>query len=283
MQWIYKDTQSNQKGGKMIFLKANRLKEVLKLYAQNPSFALMAGGSDLNLVLFKGSFKYEGVIVINQIKKLAKIKEKKNSIEIGALCSITDMLESSAIKEHFPIFAQLQNDFASKQIRNVATIGGNIANASPFSDLIPLLLVLSAKVTVASAESKREIALKDLYQGFKSLDLNNEIIVSINLPIRQQQCYYRKVAPRKRLAIVQLSLVVSKAKKYRISGSALNSYHRRFRAIEKVFNSHSVDDRALKKAIKQDISPSSSYRSNPKYKEVVLFNMLKEAYQKLQK
>lgn len=262
-------------------LTAHSLKEAIRLYKQNPNFALLAGGSDLNVQIFNKSIKHEGLIALHPIKKLAKIKCTQKSAKIGALCTISDIIDHESIQKHFPLLLEMQNDFASKQIRNMATIGGNIANASPFSDLIPLLLVLNAKIKVISSKGKRTIALKDLYRGYKKLDLNNEILISIILPIKEHQFYYKKIAPRKRLAIAKLSLAVTKGKKFRVSGSALNSSHRRFKHIEKCFNAKQTSDRALKEAIDQDIAPSTSYRSDPKYKKQVLFNMLKEAIEKL--
>ena len=263
----------------MIYLNAKNLEDALRLKEENPNFTLLFGASDIALKIKKN--QVSGIIDLTYLNELSYIQKNGDKIKIGALTTINTILEDSYINEFFPILAEASNEFASHQIRNIASLAGNIANDSPVADMIAPLLVLNTKVTLLSVRSERTIFLSDLIIGFKSLDLNNEIISSFEIEIQKHQHYYRKVGPRAKLNIAKLSLaVVKQDKKYLISGASLNPYVQRFKNLENLLNINNYNDEKIKEAIKKDISPSGSFRSTKEYRYKVLFNMVKEALQK---
>ena len=260
----------------MIYLKAQNVKDATKLIEQNPHFSLLFGGSDLALKVQKNTI--EGIIDISHLQELSYIRESQNSVEIGSLTTINTILNNEIVKKHLAILAEASQNFASYQIRNIASIGGNIANASPVADLIAPLLVLNARVTLVSTHGERTILLEDLYSGYKSLNLKNELIKSFTITLKTQQHYYRKVGPRKSLNISKLSLAIVKNEDgFFISGASLNPYISRFKHLETLLNTAAFSDDMIREAISKDISPSGSYRSTKEYRSRVLFNMLKDA------
>jgi CO/xanthine dehydrogenase FAD-binding subunit len=260
----------------MRYLKPKTLDEATKLLKENSTFYLFCGGSDLALKLKNETLK--GVIDISALSELDFIKKEDSSLKIGALSTISTILRDENIENYLPLLKSASSEFASHQIRNVATIGGNIANDSPVADMIAPLLVLDTTVTLLSSEGERTIALSELFDGFKSLTLHHEIIVSFNIPLKEHQFYYRKVGSRAKLNISKLSLAMIKsANGFSLSGASLNPYTQRFRNLEELLNSGDFNDTQMLEALHKDISPSGSYRSTKEYRTKVVFNMIKEA------
>ena len=262
----------------MICLHPKNIDEAVRFIDENPSFTLLHGGSDLALRLKHNSV--DGLIDISHLDTLSYVEKSENSIEIGALTSINTLLKHPDIQRHAAVLAEAAQSFASHQIRNIASLGGNIVNDSPVADLIAPLLVLNTQVTLKSLQGTRTLPLEDLFTGFKSLDLHNEIITAFTIPLIQHTHYYRKVGPRATLNISKVSLAMVKQDNlFFISGASVNPYVARFRHLETLLTSGHYDDEMIEEALAKDIAPSGSFRSSKAYRSHVLFNMLKEALQ----
>jgi len=265
-----------------MYLRAKDLDDAMKLIAEHPDFLLMCGSTDVAVGLKKQK-PVNGIIDISALNELQYIKIVSNTIQIGALTTITDILESREVQIHLPLLIAAAEVFASHQIRNLATLGGNIANASPAADLVAPLLVLNATVTLGSQEGERVIGLEDLFCGYKCTKLDHEMILSITIPLQEHLWYYRKTGVRERLNISKVSLAVIKnSKGYCISGASLNPYALRFRHVENILNSGDFNNEKIKETLELDISPSGSLRSTKAYRMRVAFNMIKEALLRLE-
>jgi CO/xanthine dehydrogenase FAD-binding subunit len=261
----------------MMYFRAKDLDDAMKLISEHPDFLLMCGSTDIAVQLKKPK-AVNRIIDISTLNELQYIKIASNTIHIGALTTITDILESTEVRAHLPLLIAAAEVFASHQIRNLATLGGNIANASPAADLTSVLLVLNATVTLGSLEGERVIDLEDLFCGYKCTKLDHEIILSISIPLQEHLWYYRKTGARERLNISKVSLAVIKnSKGYCISGASLNPYAVRFRHVENLLNSGDLSDEKIREALEQDIAPSGSLRSTKAYRIRVAYNMIKEA------
>ncbi len=281
MYRLSKDSRCCKKEYVVIYLSAKNLKEALLFKEENPTFFLLFGASDIALKL-KNS-EVDGIIDITHLEELSYITKSEKIVTIGALTTINTILEDANIHRYTPILSEASKEFASHQIRNIASIGGNIANDSPVADMIAPLLVMNAKVTLLSAKSERTIFLHELLIGFKSLDLHNEIITSFEIPIKEHQHYYRKVGSRAKLNISKLTLAMCKSEDgFFISGASLNPYVQRFNHLETLLNSTECSDELIKKAIAKDINPSGSFRSTKEYRTNVLFNLIKDALGKFE-
>ena len=265
----------------MRYIIANTLNDALKLKKENPTFSPLFGGTDTVLKLKTDEIK--GIIDITRLEELKYIDRVNDEIVIGALTTINTIITDNSIHKNIPLLRDAGKEFASHQIRNIASLGGNIANASPVADLIAPLLVLETKVTLQSYQGKRTIPLHQLFLGFKSLDIHDEIITSFTIPIEQHQYYYRKVGVRAKLNISKLSLALVKKNNYFfISGASLNPYIERFTHLETLLNSGNYNDTEIQESLEKDISPSSSFRSTKEYRTKVLFNLIQDALSKLQ-
>ena len=265
----------------MICLRAKSIEEAVQLLDKYPNFSLLEGGSDLVLELKKKSTA--GIIDISTLESLKYIKLQEKSIEIGALTTINTILSDKNIIEHFPLLSQACKSFASHQIRNIASLGGNVANDSPVADLIAPLLVLNTELILKGVKKKKKIFLEELFCGYKSLDLYKEIISSFIIPVEKHHFYYRKVGARASLNISKVSLAVVRFDDgaYRISGSSLNPYVQRFKNLEILISTKNYTKKQLKEALDKDIAPFGSFRSTKEYRKRVVFNMLQEALEML--
>ncbi len=199
------------------YLKPRTLDELFSLMDRyEESSRILAGGTDLLVALKKRSCpKPRRVINIKGIPHLdiVEFDEKENELKIGALVSIHALLKNPLIKSQWGVLHQAAEVMASPQVKNMATIGGNLCNGSPAADLPPPLMVLSATISVAGPDGERIVPIEDFFVGpGKTVLAKNEIVtaVRIPLPITQAACRYVKFSPGRPsdLALVGVAVLV---------------------------------------------------------------------------
>jgi CO/xanthine dehydrogenase FAD-binding subunit len=145
------------------------LEEAAQILATEDAL-LFAGGTDFLPQTRSGKRSFKPALVnLRRVEGLRGIERVGGSIRLGALTTVTEILESGLLKERTPVLVDAAGRFAGSQIRNAATLGGNIANASPAGDLIPPLLILDAEVELASRMNgklaRRRLPLCDFFLG----------------------------------------------------------------------------------------------------------------------
>jgi len=129
--------------------------------------SMFAGGTDVMVQARAGLRTLQPVLMnIGRIASLGGIAEDSGQIRIGALSTITDVLESSLLRDVAPVLVDAANQFAGSQVRNAATIGGNICNASPAGDMIIPLMLLEAEVELASRQGDEVVYESSPLDGF---------------------------------------------------------------------------------------------------------------------
>jgi xanthine dehydrogenase small subunit len=150
-------------------------------YAQNPDATLIAGATDVGLWVTKQLRALDPVAFLNGIEDLAQITPTATQIRIGAGVSITALRD--AVQTAHPSLAELLRRFASQQIRNAATIGGNIANGSPIGDGPPALIALGATLHLRQGNSRRSLPLEDFFLDYRKQDRKpGEFVESVTIP-----------------------------------------------------------------------------------------------------
>ena len=137
------------------------INELSKILRTEPNSKLISGGTDLSLIVTKERKDLNSLVYLNSIDELNYIKENNKYIEVGASTPLIKF--ESIIKKYFPDFSQILKRYGSVQIRNVCTIAGNIATASPIGDTLPLLLALDAKIIVKGKNKIQVLPLCLLY------------------------------------------------------------------------------------------------------------------------
>jgi len=158
---------------------------VALLDAHGPDARLLAGGTDLVIRLRDGSARPGVVIDVKRIAELCPaIREHDGTVTIGATTVMTDVAANELLRRHFPALAEAAAVVGSVQIRNRATIAGNVCNASPAADTAPPLLVYGAVVVAVGLQGTRRIPISEFFvrSGVTTLE-RNELLVAMELPV----------------------------------------------------------------------------------------------------
>jgi len=175
---------------------------------------VFCGGTDLTPQTDAGVRQYASTLMnIRRVDGLAGIAPGDNKIRIGALTTVSEIMKDQLINEFAPVLVEAADQFASDQIRNAASLGGNICNASPAGDMIVPLLVLDAAVELASwhdgAVQTRLIPLAEFFTApGKTVKRNNELLTAIifDKPATSFIACFRKSGPRPALEISTVSI-----------------------------------------------------------------------------
>lgn len=136
---------------------------ILKEYGSDAK--ILAGGTDLVPRLKNKTWKVKAVVSIGNLPEINVIAVKKDSLELGAAASLRKISLDKNLEKEYQVIMEAAGNVSSMQVRNMATIGGNACNASPSADAVQGLLVLDAKVVIASMEGTREVSLDDFFTG----------------------------------------------------------------------------------------------------------------------
>ena len=175
------------------FFEPTTLAEASRLFAQEHA-QLLAGGTDLVIGMKALTETPQSVISLQKIPGLTGITtEADNSISIGAMAKVREVELSADIQQHHTALAEGASEIGSIQIRNLATIGGNIAHASPAADTVAGLLVADAQVDIASADGERTVPIDELFTGpGQTVLAPGEIITRFRLPSPASGSHYIK-------------------------------------------------------------------------------------------
>jgi CO/xanthine dehydrogenase FAD-binding subunit len=193
---------------------AKDLKDALEKIEENGSQAkLVAGGTDLVLAMKKKKILPEKIVSLHKLKELEYVRKSDSQIRIGALTKHTDLAVNPILKQYFPILCDAVSLIGSWQIRNVATIGGNLCTASPAADSAGPLLTLDARVVIAETGGEKELALASFFKGpaetgLEPHQLLKEIILDIPA-VRSAGCYLKLM--RKKAVDLSLASVAFQA------------------------------------------------------------------------
>ena len=193
---------------------AKSIADAIKLLTDNPEAWIIAGGTDTVVAMREGHFAGRDLVSINGIEELQgiSIDENKN-IHIKPNTTFRQIADSSIIKDNIPYLIAASETVGSPEIRNIATIGGNISNGFTTADAPPTLFVLDTKVQISGPDGIRELSIADYYVKSEVMDLNTgELLTDIIIPYEGYngyKCNYIKYSIRKSLDIVLLGCAVA--------------------------------------------------------------------------
>jgi xanthine dehydrogenase small subunit len=163
------------------FLAPRTLDELASAFAQEPGALLLAGGTDIGLMVTKGLRELPTILYTGGVEELHALHKSATGLKIGAAVSLTDGW--GALVEAFPPVAELAQRFGSPPIRNSGTLCGNLATGSPIGDATPVLMALGAELELRRGTHVRRLPLERFYLGYQKKDLQaGEFIVSVLVP-----------------------------------------------------------------------------------------------------
>ena len=262
----------------------SELKKVIKKY---PNAKLLSGGTDLSLIVTKEKKDIDNIIYLNSINELNYIKENNKHIEVGATTPLVKV--ESIIKKYYPDFNSILKRYGSVQIRNVATIAGNIATASPIGDTLPLLLSLDATVVLTDIKKKTIIPLKNFFVSYRKTKLKaGQFISSIKIPIFKKNIFKAyKISKRidDDISTVcgsfNLEIINKKIKNIRIAYGGMSSIPKRAINCEKTLLNSNFSEAVIVKATKileKDFDPIDDMRASRNYRMKIAKNLLLKCF-----
>jgi xanthine dehydrogenase small subunit len=179
------------------FVRPGSLEELFDQLDQDPAAVLVAGATDAGVERNIRHTRPRLVLAIDRLAPLRTLRTDEDSIELGAALTLSEI--ESALDGRVPLLAELFPQFASRLIRNAATLGGNLATASPIGDAAPVLLALDASLVLASRDGERVVPLADYFTGYRtSVRRPGEIIRAVRIPLPLARATaFHKIAKRR--------------------------------------------------------------------------------------
>jgi carbon-monoxide dehydrogenase medium subunit len=258
---------------------AASLAEALRMKKDRGADArVIAGGTDLILRMRDEVLSPSLLIDLRRIS-LDRIVRSGDELRLGAFVSLSQLLESDDIARYFPALTAACREFAGPPIRNRATLGGNIVNASPAADMVPPLIAYDASIVLSSSDGDRVLPLVEFFVGpGQSVIKQDEILTEIRLPLMPplSAATFIKLGQRRSMAISQVNMttrlsvegsgVVSEA---RIALGAVAPVPMRAVAAEQLISGKALSEELLWAAAqkaREEITPISDVRASHSYR-----------------
>ena len=254
----------------------------------NAQIAPIAGGTNLVVDLRSGRAQPDSVINLWDLTDLAYIRQEGEQIAIGGRTTVTQLLKSELIAQTGQAITQAAELFASPLIRNRATVGGNLADASPAADLAPPLLALDAEVDLQSASGSRTVPLSEFFVGPRqTVRQPNELITEVRYPISSGSTQFIKLGQRLEDAISVVSVALSiemdgnSCQSVRIGLGAVAPTPKRATNAEAILAGNVLTaelvQAAAEAAANQDASPIDDVRASAEYRRWMVEALVERA------
>lgn len=265
-----------------------KLSEAFSYLSNNPGSKITGALTDLGVMQNKKHIEFNHRLSLHLIEDMYKVTLINNKVTIGARVTINTFRQF--LKDHIPQFSNYLNIFASPQIKNIATVIGNIANASPVGDSPTPLFVLNAKLVIQSTNGKRNIELRNFYTSYKNMDLkNNEIITSIsfNLPNQNSDFQVFKNSIRKDLDISSVNMAIkiewtseskNRIKKVDIACGGVAETVIELKQTQKFLENKVIGTKIISDAcniFQTEFNPIDDIRGSASFRRIILENKLK--------
>jgi CO/xanthine dehydrogenase FAD-binding subunit len=263
------------------------LDEAYELLAERGRLAkIIAGGTDLMVSLNARSLDAEEFIDIWRLNELRGIDDEGETIRIGALTTYTQLIKSPLIQLSMPALVEASRTIGAIQIQNRGTIGGNIVNASPAGDSLPVLAAFDAEVEIGSVRGVRSVGFNNFYSGYRQTVMEpDEILLAVRLRKLKpnERSFFFKVGTRRAQAISKIVMAV----KVEVTGAWINSIGIALGSVAPtVMRAHQTESlltnvpldativEQARKTISQEIAPITDVRSTEHYRRTVTGNAM---------
>lgn len=284
-------TQTLSGEGQQSFCPDN-VDDLADLLVKHPDARIVAGGTDLALEVTQFHRTINTLIHVSNIAEMKAIKVTDNVIEIGAATSLTDSY--TTLTTYFPDFGELLHRFASLQVRNQGTLGGNIGNASPIGDAPPALIALNAQVELRCGSDVRLMDIEEYFIGYKiTAQKAAEFISKIIIPLPTVEQSFRVYKVSKRidddisavLGAFSVTVTDNFVSDIRLAFGGMAAIPvRAAHAEASLLNAEWTYENIEKAmfALRKDFSPLSDFRASKEYRMLIAENILKKFYLELQ-
>jgi CO/xanthine dehydrogenase FAD-binding subunit len=235
----------------------------------------LAGATDLYVSLNFGTLPGTRFLDLWRLAALRKIEKRDGVLSIGALATYTQIIKSRHVRAQVPMLVEAARQIGGVQIQNRGTIGGNVANASPAGDSLPVLAAVDAVIVLRSHVGERRVLFSEFYTGYReSVRQPDELIVAVEIPPLAGAQWFRKVGTRAAQAISKVVMAAVRAERPRIAlGSVAPTVVRLPRTESALAGGASIEDAA--RVLEEEIRPIDDVRSTADYRRTVSANLLR--------
>jgi carbon-monoxide dehydrogenase medium subunit len=262
------------------------------LAAHKKGASLIAGGTDLVSMMKDRVTIPTYLIDLRAVSGLDFIQDDQDGgLRLGALTRIATLTNSSLIREKYPAIHEATESFATTQVRNMATIGGNICRSAPSADMVPPLLVYDTKVKLVGPKGERMVFLQDFFTGPGENILNNEILTEIEVPPRREEwptAFIKLARAATDLSKVNgaagISVSNGKCEDIRLALGAVAPTPVRATKVEEALKGESINESIIDEAIErvvEDIAPITDVRTNAEYRTYISKVLIKRLIARL--
>jgi xanthine dehydrogenase small subunit len=272
--------------GSRRFFAPRSIAELAELVERHPDAHLLAGGTDLGLLVTKQHLTLDTVIYLGSVAALGEIALKEDIIDIGAAVTYSDAYR--VLADHYADLGELLRRLGSVQIRNLGTIGGNLANASPIGDMPPPLMALGATVVLRQGQASRELPLEEFFVAYRKTALRRgEFVERIRVPVASPRRQFRVYKIAKRFdqdisavcGAFSLELAERRVHDIRLCYGGMAATPKRARACERALIGRVWSEAAIEAALPaldEDFAPLSDMRASAAYRRLVAGNLLRK-------
>ena len=255
--------------------RAHSLNEALDVL-RNEERVPLAGATDLYVSLNFGTLESRRYLDIWSLEELRSIAMDRDTLTIGSLVTFTQLIHSPMVQERLPILVEASRQVGGLQIQNRGTLGGNIANASPAGDSLPVLLAAEAVIVLKSARAERRVPCTAFYTGYRAtVKRADELIVAVEIPRIAGRQFFRKVGTRAAQAISKVVFAgITSAGSPRIAVGSVGPTVLRAPETERALGEGASIEDALH-IFDREITPIDDVRSSASYRRIVAGNLLR--------
>jgi CO/xanthine dehydrogenase FAD-binding subunit len=267
---------------KLSIQRPRKLKDALSMMAEaaqaGAPLSPLSGGTDVYVALNAGiASAVRPYVDVWRLDELRGIAVEGETLVIGGLATYTDCIRSKDVQKRLPMLVAAAREVGGIQIQNRGTLAGNVGNASPAGDSLPVLAAADARVVLRSTSGEREVPLTEYYTGYRAtVRRDDELITAVRIPLpaKTERQHFRKVGTRAAQAI---SKVMIAAVGNRIAFGSVAATVVRARTVESYLYDGGRDaNEARELLLEHDVRPIDDVRSTADYRRRVAGNLLVE-------
>jgi xanthine dehydrogenase small subunit len=260
----------------MSLLRPGSMTDALQMLRDEGPLTPIAGCTDVYVNLHFGTAAERRYVDLWPLHELRGISDARTHLRIGALTTYSELIESGLVRKRLPMLVAAAREIGGKQIQHRGTIGGNIANASPAGDSLPVLAAADASVVLRSTANERRVPFAEFFTGYRStVRRADELITAIEIPTVAGRQYWRKVGTRRAQAISKVMCAAVRGPEVRIALGSVGPTVVRVSHTEAVLSRGGSLEEA-QAALRAEIAPIDDVRSTAEYRREVSVNLLTE-------
>ena len=256
--------------------RARSLDGALRILREEPGTVPIAGCTDVYVTLEFGGTPGTRYLDLTPLASLRRITTRENRLVIGALATYTDLERSRLVRARLPMLVEAARLVGGVQIQNRGTVGGNLANASPAGDTLPVFAATDAEVVLAGPAGERRVPFAAFYTGYRaSVRRPDELITAVEVPPVVGRQWFRKVGTRAAQAISKVVFAGVRGLETRLAIGSVAPTVLRLTLTEQALSRGASLEQALT-ALAAEIAPIDDLRSTADYRRRVAANLLRQ-------